>query len=283
MRQAAGKIRLGRLIAGAILSAAAAWFIGKGSILLQTAYPMQQHISLICNAPLTSSEIERMRGEAAGEAAQFTAWTEQGDAVISVLDGCRSMSATVLLLDGSSELLLPYGKILHEDDATGCLIGEKTAMRLFGNVNAEGLTLWYAGRALTVRGVLRAVEDLMVVQAEAETEFDRIMVRAEKGTPKEITVERFVANSNIAAEQIRYDLLAAEYLLLLVPGRWSDFDALSGVWNRVGEDIKRLLSTQKSSLEITYYRQCGTGAANTVLGVIMLFAAVWHGKKAYKR
>lgn len=102
----------------------------------------------------------------------FTAWEEESDQRITDGEGLRSASASLLRIFGTSEYLLPYGKILQASDKEGCLIGEKTAQKLFGSGKAEGLMVLCGGRELVIRGVIKEPEEILVFQ---ETEKGRFL------------------------------------------------------------------------------------------------------------
>lgn len=59
--------------------------------------------------------------------------------------------------------------VLFEDDIKGCLIDEETAYKLFGSNDVIGNTIIYDNREFIIRGIHRAMEDTIIMQAESDS------------------------------------------------------------------------------------------------------------------
>lgn len=180
----------------------------------------------------------------------FTAWREEPGAWVTDEDGFRSTDTTVLRLCGTSEYLIPHGKILGEEDTEGCLLGERTAEQLFGSRRAEGLKILWCGRTLLVRGVLREPEEVLVVQETGETTvFDWITLE-KSGNTKERA-------RNFKDSYGLYEMLLIhtgeslpERVLGLVPGKWSDFSGWQANMERRREELAAEVGLKKSIFEL---------------------------------
>lgn len=259
---------------------------GVGTYGIKTAKPLASNISLLCaEKQMTlarASEIRKNEQERE-EIIAFTVWNEQRQRLVKDEDGYRAAYANVLELNGSSELLLPYGKILHEDDREGCLLGRKTAEKLFGIRNVEGLTVRFGTRELTIRGVLKEPQELMVLQAvDEDTCFERIAIERQSGITGKRTAEQFAGKYGLRTEQLRYNLVSGEHFLELIPGKWSDFDGWKQSFDKLGREVRLLCVTEKSSVEYVYLEKsiCGiycvaAGALCAVFGL----REIWYTKR----
>lgn len=246
----AGRIR------GMIFLGLAVFFMGRGILGIRKAAPLTENISLVCGeAGISAEELDKIRGQEQEkeDGMEFTAWTWKRQALITDAEGYRSAYVEAVELNGSSELLLPYGKILHKDDLQGCFLGEAAAWKLFGSRNVEGLTLRYGDRELTVRYVLQTPENLIVLETEDESErFGRITLKTQEGVLKKRSVENFVSSYGLDVTQICFDLFSGERLLELIPGKWSDSSGWEDNIKALGQDAVFLISVEKSSLEAVW-------------------------------
>lgn len=139
-----------------------AWQQEKGRSDVQMAY--------LTGAGLPETNAKAMEKKA-GEEDQltFTAWTVQKEKTLENRELYRTAKADVLLLHGSSGLLFPGQPLLSEGDTAGCLIDEKTAYELFGDSQVEGRSLQYGDRTLEIRGVLKGVSQVAVMQAPEDS------------------------------------------------------------------------------------------------------------------
>ncbi len=257
-------------------------FWGLGIYDMQKAVPLERNISLVCKgAGLTAEELTNIRAQEqeTENGMEITAWNRK-QMYITDADGCRSICVEAVEISGSSELLLPYGKILHKEDVEGCILGQGAAWELFGSRNVEGLTLCYGERELTIRGVLETPENFIMVETnEANNCFCRITLKTQEGIPKKMSAERFAGSYGIAAEQIRFDLFSKERLLELIPGKWSDFSGWSeniSVWR---QDAVFLVSVEKSSLEVLWLTLWGKAVLWMGAGAVCLLFG-WKSRAA---
>lgn len=196
------------------------------------------------------SYVETMRtGEMAPEQEappDFTAWEEKRGETVTTTDKLKSaFDVSVISIRGSSENLIPYGKILWEDDKEGCLIGEKTAEALFGSHDVEGLIVCWEDRRFVIRGVLKEPGNMVLFQeTEDDASFSRINFRCPENSKSHRTAaEKFknryglsmVRTTSVRSAGVMGRLPSFEELLELVPGQWSDFDG----WKRNLEAWKK--------------------------------------------
>lgn len=246
-----------------------------GAAELSRASFLWRYGSLVSVEPVALTEIEKIRTlEREKESGQdFTAWTVKSQAAICDTDGARHGNAYTVIINGTSELLFPYGKILQEDDKEGCLIGAETADRLFGSRNVEGMTFRCGERELTVRGVLEEPSELLVYQArDADTGFSRITLMPQKNASALTAAERFAAEYGLTLQPLRYDLFSRQRMAELIPGKWSDFDGWRQKLEGLRQDAALLLSVEKSSMETMYLARAGRAALCCAAGVICLAA-----------
>lgn len=187
----------------------------------------------------------------------YTLWGEKQGVFVSDGENLRQTSTTVLTIRGSSEHLLPYGKILQKEDKSGCLIGRKTAWQLFGTYHVENLYVQYEKQIFQVRGVLNEPEDILVIQKQSsiDTILDRITVKKQSGRSVPETVSDFTGRYGVSGEVIRFDFYGGlSWVFELIPGKWSDFSG----WKQNISSVKKqwgvLESAEKSTMEIMFLR-----------------------------
>lgn len=250
---------------------------GMGCEAWQATAAERGRVRIVCEDGLTVEHAEQIRAAESEkeDGVSFTAWREHRGCAVRNEAGGRVTYTDVLELCGSSELVIPAGKVLLREDASGCLIGERLAEELFGTHSAKGLTLEYGGRELTVRGVLKEPGMLLAVQTvEEDTVFDRITLLPQSGRTRGRTAQRFAATYGLDADWLCYELLSSEYLRERIPGKWSDFAGWRQSAAQMKEDIRRALSVEKSSIELIYLQKqgkavlfCGTAMLLAVLGL----------------
>lgn len=181
---------------------------------------------------LTPASVEWMREQEKRQEqpAEFTAWVQTGRERVAALDGERIVDIPVIEISGSSEHLIPYGKILQRSDEKGCILGEKTAERLFGSHEVEGLFVNYKGKEYVVRDVAAEPDEFLMIQAvSADTVFDRIVfarddVHSAGATDAKRRAEQFMARYGLFMQPVeRAGFARAFSIRELLPGKWSDF------------------------------------------------------------
>lgn len=94
----------------------------------------------------------------------FAVWGQQDGQTLENPELARSAQATVLLIEGSSGLVLPESAPLLPEDTESCLLDEASALALFGDPAPVGSQLEFAGRRLTVRGIVPGSDALLAVR-----------------------------------------------------------------------------------------------------------------------
>lgn len=256
----------------------AVFFFAMCSIYAKRALPLAKNVSLVCKEPgITAGEVAQIReNEQETEGGRtFTAWSEKRQVVVSDAEGIRSVRTNVVEINGTSELLFPYGRVLNEEDGAGCLIGIETAKELFGSGDVIGVALCYGEREYTVRGILHTPAELLVVEGTEETDvFERITVGTREDRSKKFTGERFVSEYWLEAELLRYDLFSGERFAELIPGKWSDFSGWKENLEEFAEDFCRLVSTEKSGIEMVYWKWMCMTWGSMALGAFFSMRAV---------
>lgn len=275
--------RYAGLIRRCIFLIPAVLLMGHGMIRMHNGRTMNHNIQMVTTADysLSGTEIREIRkAELKKEyPADVTVWRELKNEPVSNAGGFHSTVTDVILINGSSELLVPYGRMLHEEDREGCLIGEKTAERLFGNRNAKGLALRYKDRELTVRGILKEPADLLVLEAGEEETFNRITVLRQEGQPVKAQGEQLIHTYGISAVLLRRDFISWEWLSEMIPGKWSDFAGWRDSFERKREELHLLFSVEKTVMDEVFLAAAGKGAAEILSGCVLLILCFTAGKK----
>lgn len=273
----AGLIRRGIFLILAVL------LLGHGMIQMHNGSIANRNVQMVIlkDYNLNSAKILEIRkAELKSEyPADVTAWRELKNEPVFNAGGFHSTVTNAILINGSSELLVPYGKVLHEADREGCLIGEKTAERLFGNRNAEGLTLRYRDRELTVRGVVKEPADLLMLEAGEEETFNRITVLRQDGQSVKPQGEQLINTYGVSARLLRWDFFSWEWLSEMIPGKWSDFAGWRKSFERKGEELNFLFSVEKTIMDEVFLTATGKGAAEILSGSILLLLCMIREKK----
>lgn len=202
----------------------------------------------------------------------YTFWEEKQSVMVSDEESLRQAETTVLTIRGSSEHLLPYGKILQMEDKSGCLIGRKTAWQLFGTYHAENLYVRYENQIFQVRGVLNEPEDILVIQKQSNIEaiLNRITIKKQSGRSVPETVEDFTGTYGVSGEVLRFDFYRGlSWIFELVPGKWSDFSGWKQNISSAKKQWELLESTEKSVMEIMFLRQTKKAASCFIIACVL--------------
>lgn len=259
----------------AVFFLAACLSILLAGLALQDAGRIRQNISILLeNSPVTGAQVDAMRNmeQAREDGIDFVAWQEYKNKRVTNMDGTGAASANVLEFSGSSELLALERHLPQEDVAKSCLIGERTAEKLYGSRSARGNILCYEGREYTVQGVLREPGDLVVLQNDDENAgFGRLTIAPEEGRSRGRTAEQFLAGYGLDGRQLRYDMFGLSYFVELAPGKWSDFAQVKRSALKMQDDILCLLETEKSSIELLWFRDMGLAVTGFLVGSVLLW------------
>ncbi len=215
---------------------------------------------------VTAVKVQEMLEAEAGQEAPigFTAWEEETDKRITDGEGLRSADTTAIHLFGTSEYLLPYGKILQASDKEGCLIGEGSARKLFGSSQAEGLTVCCGEQKFVIRGVIKEPEEVLIFQeTRRDAVFHRITLEAasgKMGKAKELTAaEKFQNRHGLSGmEVLETGESPLQKVLSLVPGKWSDFAGWRTNLQQRREEEQKRRKLPKSILDVTADRHKDT-------------------------
>lgn len=96
-------------------------------------------------------------------------FTEQKGKILENAVWYRQTETDVVEICGDSTLLFSYGYPLEPEDTNGCLIGEETALALFGGRQVIGEQVVYEGKAYEVRGILQG-KNIFVIQGGEKTD-----------------------------------------------------------------------------------------------------------------
>lgn len=108
-------------------------------------------------------------GESSGEYSHnMIFFTEQKGKILENPDWYRQTETDVVEICGDSTLLFSYGYPLEPGDTKGCLIGEETALVLFGGRQVIGEQVVYEGVAYEIRGILQG-KNIFVIQGREGT------------------------------------------------------------------------------------------------------------------
>lgn len=153
----------------------------------------------------------------------FTAWKEKTEVILENRNLDRQAFASALELDGDSGLLIPEQaeNQLMTEDKKGCLVDWKTAETLFGSQKISGCKIWYEGRELEVRGILKNVEGVIIVEKidipvnnsdetgadrwNEDRGFDRISLKLDSEEGKERKAEEFLNRHGLEGRVIDTD------------------------------------------------------------------------------
>lgn len=188
----------------------------------------------------------------------YTFWGEKRGISISDRENLRQANVNVLTIRGSSEYLIPWGKILQKDDRKGCLIGRKTAEQLFGTHHAENLYIQYENEIFQVRGIVNEPEDILVIQKQRNTDavLNRITIKKQSGRTVLETVQDFKTRYGVEGEVLRFDFYRGfSWILEMIPGKWSDFSSWKQNIISTKNKWELVESVEKSSLEVMVLKQ----------------------------
>lgn len=251
----------------------------------QKALILRQNVNLIVIGDKITAErafeIRRAEQRNSDEVTDFTMWTMAKEEYVEDREQIRGTKADVLEINGSSELLLFSGAVLHVQDLEGCLIGKGTAQQLFGSADAAGGQILYKGRLFTVRGILWETDNCMIVQAENDALFERITLAGKDGVTKSMQAERFCQSYGIKAGLLRTEILSGDLLRELAPAKWSDFEGFSRNLKNYKSEIAAFAGCGKSCIEQRYLQWKKAGGMLAVGGVILSLTGMLTGKNFF--
>lgn len=267
------------------------FLLWQGAVSRRQAAELVKNASVLLSEPLSLEMAEQIREQeqAGEEPVSFTAWKEERNQSLQAKDTEKNTWSNLLWISGSSELLLPCGKNLREEDKEGCLIDLDTAWELFGSGRAEGMTLYVDGKEKVVRGVFAAPKQLVILQGLPDREasgFWRITLSCIRGQSQRSLGEDFLMRHGISGEMLRWDLTRdLSWLGELVPGKWSDFAGWTENGKKKIQEGKLISRVEKSTLELSYLAQQKGGifcilAGGSLLWVELALLSGWIGRAA---
>lgn len=287
MRRRDGADALLRTMSRLCVLLAAVCFLVYGLTAIRTADARSGGVLLAAaereNVP-DAADVERMREEEAQceEPIGFTAWSQREETVMA-LDGCRRVQTDVIRICGSSEYLIPYGKILQEGDEEGCLIGRKIAETLFKSHNVTGLSVSCGGREYVVRGVLSAPEELLVIAGEETEAYDHITLEVRGGNER-TAAEKFLARHGLSMQCMnRAGFRKTFSLTELLPGSWSDFAGWKQNFAAWRENVRQQEKIVPSVFELEAEEQRNTAVTALALGALLfVYSSLGLGFRFFK-
>lgn len=283
------RIRKRRIVAAGGCFCLAALFLWMASVLGNKAESYFRNISIRAetrgfdtewiNSAIKQQEITKVgEGESELEDKEtFAVWTELKNESISAMEGGKNSVTNVIAVYGPSHCLLPLGKNLLPEDKEGCIIGVELAEELFGTHLAEGQQLEWAGKTMTVRGVLREPEHFLMVEASGLRDaitFDRINISLSDSQDRIVAGERFINRHGLAAQELQWNhRYGWKWLSEMVPAKWSDFEGWRENFQKHKKAVEFVKNTEKSAIEsegIKYYEQ---RLLFELLGI--LFCGLW--------
>lgn len=177
--------------------------------------------------PLTRQQVRTMREieEKQEKMFDFAAWTQQNGIWLETEFGSTKEVSAVFLC-GQGEIVFPESAGLQEGDASGCLIDEKTARDLFGSTNVVGMPIFYDGTEKKIRGILRNVENTIVLQTvEEKITFPYVTVRCNPQQSRRQVENEFMTRHALNGKVIRMETVSGIANVLTVC-----FPAAVGIW-----------------------------------------------------
>lgn len=146
-------------------------------------------------------------------------WGEQPDAPVQCRETGKSSSASLILVQGNPELVMP-GTLALIWQQDGCFVDTKTSEELFGTDRAAGQILWCREKSYTVCGTFESPGQAVVRQASQEDELclDTVSLRTAGGDGTG-EAEQFLMRNGLSGEKIEFTFLSTliNDLLLILP------------------------------------------------------------------
>lgn len=156
-------------------------------------------------------------------------WKKEEDQTVENSSLGRTCTASVWKVRGSLEVLFhPFVK-LQEDDLQGCYLSEEMAGNLFGSVEVVGSQVLYGKRQLTVRGILKEEDPLLVMRPGEQEATDRVTLadqsqRRVESFQMQYQIPGTAVNSLFLGEILQWVILL--FPIALAVGFFRDFHRL---------------------------------------------------------
>ncbi len=150
----------------------------------------------------------------------FSLWTqEEGRVRHCELE--KEEIVSVIALCGRSDLLVQSERSLDVDDTYSCIIGRKTAEKLFGEYDVIGLKICYDEKLYNIVDVLDVEKSVFIYEAQNKDDvfFDRVVIKKDIANSSRIVFQNFQNIYNIKGKLIDYELWNCEdrFIVLIVP------------------------------------------------------------------
>lgn len=161
----------GMVILGIFLSclSAAAWgnmTRGKSNVMFYLENPISVEDAIaVAEKNREAAEEDPQEQEEKKPAFPFCIWGQKEDVLLSNENLSRIIRADAILLCGSPVLLFEDCRMPVQEDAGGCLVDEKAAWELFGDIQAVGKEISCEGNNYTIRNVVAGKEGIIAFQA----------------------------------------------------------------------------------------------------------------------
>ena len=286
------KKRMGKRAKKFFFICLAVCFILLGNLHLRQAQASQGQVTILIDADMAQAALKRYQaawdcGDPA-QAAGYSIWCEQKNKAVFDKNSGRQRSVSVISFTGSSQLLLPYGVVLHDSDEKGCLLDKRTAKELIGDDHVIGAVLLIDGRECTIRGVFDSPRNLVLLpytregqewgteeqegslhgqtQEKGDADCWRITIQREIARTCRQTAERWMQTAGVTGRMVRLDLLTGvSWVREMLPGKFSDFDQIINNAVTKRDEILMLMQAEKTCLEM----QC---LSDWLEGVLFCFA-----------
>lgn len=140
-------------------------------------------------------------------AARLVFWGKEENQTVENPEFSRSITGTVYVLCGDSNLIWKESYPLDWEDKRGCLIGEKLALQLFGSDKVVGETVAWKNQKFQIRGIIRG-EECLVMEGIEEQELSNLTIRGENETETDRNLEYMAMNHGVEGIRINSPMLA---------------------------------------------------------------------------
>lgn len=188
---------------------------------------------------MTAKEADKMleketEQEESGLSEQLVFWGKKENQTVENPEFNRSITGTVYVLCGDSNLIWKESYPLEREDKKGCLIGEKLALQLFGSDKVVGETVTWKNQSFQIRGIIVG-EDCLAMEGIEEQELSNLTIKGENETEMDRNLEYMAMNYGVEGLRINSPMFAKKDMPKKVSDvtGWVDFFKKQiKIWNR---------------------------------------------------
>lgn len=156
----------------------------------------------------TALDKEKERG--ALDVPEVTAWIKPYETRVKNNSLNRSAVVRIQIVSGEMSLTAPmtllYGNYAYREDKKGCVIDSRSAFLLYGTENAVGNNLSWDGKEYCIRGVVRTIDSLLLVQGKELLEkYSNLEVVYQNREQGEELTKALLLNDNFPSDYVVYD------------------------------------------------------------------------------